>query len=647
MLKTLLSPAIALMRKLPLAQKFAVVCVAFMVPLLYLLVTVVGDRRAIYEFTEKEVLGIKAIRAFDGAYVPVMGWRGAYAGTVSGQAGAQERRDKYTAEAEQAFARFEQFLRQSGDPLGLAEAYKKVREQWQAAKASKPQNSSEALDRANALVAAVRGFLEHVAYNSNLALDPDADTYALMLAYTSEMPRLMDALSKSRSVGRYLADGQITDNAAMFMELHNADALLDEYVERAGTAYAHAQAANPSAVAGLKLTALEAVKHKVQARIDTEFPWGSAPKANGTDWGNTVNAVLAEADELHDAGGQVLERLLLVREGKLQAQIWTAVGMAAMCIAIGLYLLAGFYSAAQSTFGALGRRIAKLGQGDFSSSAQLEGKDELARAGNQLSDAMGSLTLLVMQVRSTSEEISTAVAQIAAANQDLSERGTKLAAVVEQTSASTGTLEEAVGENMASAHEANELVQGAASVAGKGGAVVEQAVQAMNDITASSRKIGDIIQVIDTIAFQTNILALNAAVEAARAGEQGRGFAVVASEVRALAQRSAGAAREIKNLIQDSIDTVNSGGQYVNEAGQTMSEMVKAIERVTTLMGDIARQSNGQAQQIRELGAAIREVDSAVQQNAAMVEETAATSGSLNERARSLAEAAAQFRTDL
>ncbi|MBH9553658.1 methyl-accepting chemotaxis protein [Inhella gelatinilytica] len=647
MLATFFSPAVRLMRNLPLAQKFAVVCLAFLAPLLFLLYTVVSDRSEAHAFTEKEVLGIAAIRAFDGAYIPVMSWRGAFAGATAQQAGALERRNASAAEADKHFAGFETYLKTSGDPIGLAEPFAGLRKRWDALKASSPKDPQEAFEQANALVADVRGFLELVANNSNLALDPDADTYALMLTYTSEMPRLMDALSRVRSVGRYLADGQIADDPEMFMAMHNADALLDEYTGRAQAAYALAKAANPEAVAALPLGALDLVEKQITPRIDAEFAWGAAPKANGTEWGKSVNGVLEHIEELHDAGGEALEILLHAREARLKRQIAVALVAASAFIVLGMYLLVGFYSAAQSTFNALGRRLTKLGRGDFTTDAQLVGKDELARAGNQLSDAMGDLSLLVLQVRSTAEEISLAVAEIAAANNDLSNRGVQLAAVVEETSASTATLEDAVGTNMASAHEANELVQSAASVAGRGGAVVEQAVRAMSGITESSQKIGDIIQVIDTIAFQTNILALNAAVEAARAGEQGRGFAVVASEVRALAQRSAGAAREIKTLIQSSIDTVTEGGQYVNEAGSTMNEMVHAIERVAALMGDITRQSNTQAQQIRELGAAIREVDGNVQQNAAMVEQTAATSSTLNERARSLSEIAAQFRTDV
>lgn len=646
MLATVFAPAVRLMRNLTLVRKFALVCIAFLVPLLYLLITLVGDRRAAHEFTAKEVLGIRAIQAIDEAYMPAMLWRAASLELAGQHEGAAARRDAARAELDKAFAGFEAYLKESGDPIGLASTYGQLRQQWSAVQSATPKDVEQALEQGNALVAQVRGFLEHVANHSNLALDPDSDTYALMVVYTSEIPRLMDALGRARGVGRYLADGQVADDPELFMALHNADALLDEYLGRSRTALEGARAANAEATAGLKLTLFDEIEQKVVARIDAEFGWGAAPKAKGAEWSAMVSSMLDEVETLHDGAGTQLERLLHLREDRLVRAIWGAVSLSVFFIAFGLYLLTGFYSAAQSTFNALGRRIQQLGMGDFTPRAQLLGRDEMARAGNQLNEAMVNLSQLVRQVRSSAEQIATATAQIAAGNQDLAHRGSQLAAVVEQTSASTSTLEETVGVNMASAQEANQLVQNAATVAGKGGAVVEQAVQAMQGITDSSRKIGDIIQVIDTIAFQTNILALNAAVEAARAGEQGRGFAVVAGEVRALAQRSASAAREIKGLIQDSIDTVNAGGEYVNQAGNTMKDMVSAIERVTSLMSDITRQSQSQAQQIRELGAAIREVDATVQQNAAMVEETSAATDSLSDRAHALTQTAAQFRTE-
>ncbi len=646
MLATFFSPSVRLMRQLPLVRKFFVVCVAFLLPLGYLLVTVLGDRQASYDFTAKEVQGVGVIEVFEDAYMPVLVWRGAYAGATVQQPGAAERRDQAAAQADRAFDAFATYLRDSEDPLALDPDFKKLHEAWKTVKAQSPKTPREALVLADAMAAQVRNFIGFVAVQSNLALDPDADSYSLMLNYTSELPRLRDATARARSIGRFLADGGIADDPEMFMALHNADALMGDAIARARQAYADAAAANPEVVKGLNLAVLDDLEAKVQARIDQHFAWGSAPTVKGSDWGTAVNEVLEHVETLEDQTARALTELLLTRELGLKRQIVVAVGVSVAFIVLGLYLLAGFYLAAQSTFGALGRRIERLGNGDFTTFKPLFGKDEMAQAGNQLGEAVDNLVMLVLQVRSTADEIAGSVDQIAAGNQSLSERGAQLAAVVEQTTASTGTLEDAVAGNLASANEANELVHNASAVASKGGAVVEQAVQAMSEITASSQKIGDIIQVIDTIAFQTNILALNAAVEAARAGEQGRGFAVVAGEVRALAQRSAEAAREIKGLIQASIDAVQLGGQHVSEAGSTMNEMVTAVERVTVLMGDITRQSKSQTEQIRQLGSAIREVDAAVQQNAAMGEETAAATSTLSDRARSLSEAAGQFRID-
>ena len=647
MLATFFAPAVRLMRQLPLIRKFFVVCFAFMLPLGYLLVTVLGDRQTSHDFTAKEIQGVEAIHVFEDAIEPILVWRGAFAGSTVQQAGAVERRDDAAAKADKALDTFATYLRDSHDELALAAEFQKLQGAWKAAKAQSPKTPLEAFELADAMAAQARNFIGFVAVQSNLALDPDADSYSLMLNYTSELPRLRDAAARSRSIGRFLADGGISDDPELFMALHNADALMGDAIERARRAYADATAANPAVAQGLNLAVLEEVEAKVQGRIDQDFAWGRAPTVKGSDWAATVNEVLEHVEALEDQTAGALTGLLLTREGVLQRQISVALAVSLVFIVVGLYLLAGFYLAAQSTFNALGRRIERLGNGDFTTFKPLLGKDEIAQAGNQLGEAVDNLVMLVLQVRSTADEIAGSVTQIAAGNQSLSERGAQLAAVVEQTTASTATLEDAVAENLGSAQEANTLVHNASAVASKGGAVVEQAVQAMNEITASSQKIGDIIQVIDTIAFQTNILALNAAVEAARAGEQGRGFAVVAGEVRALAQRSAEAAREIKGLIQASIDTVQRGGQHVNEAGNTMNEMVAAVGRVTELMGDITRQSQQQTEQIRQLGAAIREVDATVQQNAAMGEETAAATATLSDRARSLSDAAGQFRTDV
>ncbi|TXH90911.1 MAG: chemotaxis protein [Rhodoferax sp.] len=261
-----------------------------------------------------------------------------------------------------------------------------------------------------------------------------------------------------------------------------------------------------------------------------------------------------------------------------------------------------------------------------------------------LSHMVQSLQKLVRGVRSGSESIANASAEIAHGNQDLSNRTEQQAAALEQTSASMSELGNTVNQNADAARQANQLATTASSVAVQGGEVVGRVVETMKDINESSRKIADIISVIDGIAFQTNILALNAAVEAARAGEQGRGFAVVASEVRALAGRSAEAAKEIKTLISASVERVEHGTSLVDQAGTTMTEVVASIQRVTDIMGEISAASSEQSNGVSQVGEAVRHMDQATQQNAALVEEMAAAAASLKTQAQELVQTAAIFR---
>ena len=286
----------------------------------------------------------------------------------------------------------------------------------------------------------------------------------------------------------------------------------------------------------------------------------------------------------------------------------------------------------------------QVAAGDLSGHVAVGSKDELGQLLQAMQTMQQSLVTVVSSVRSGSESVSTASAEIAQGNHDLSARTEQQASALEETVASMEELNSAVQQNADSARQANQLAHNATAVAVQGGEVVGQVVETMKGINEASRKISEIISVIDGIAFQTNILALNAAVEAARAGEQGRGFAVVASEVRSLAGRSADAAKEIKNLINASVERVEQGTSLVDKAGATMTEVVSSIRRVTDIMGEISAASNEQSAGVAQIGEAIAQMDRTTQQNAALVEQMAAAASSLKGQASELVETVAVFR---
>ena len=290
---------------------------------------------------------------------------------------------------------------------------------------------------------------------------------------------------------------------------------------------------------------------------------------------------------------------------------------------------------------ALAQRVA---QGDLSSDIVVRSQDETGQLMAALRDMNTALVGIVGEVRGGTDTIATASAQIAVGTMDLSSRTEQQASSLEETASSMEELTAAVKQNADNALAARSLASAASSVAVKGGAVVSEVVQTMGSINDSSRKIADIIGVIDGIAFQTNILALNAAVEAARAGEQGRGFAVVATEVRNLAQRSASAAKEIKGLIDDSVEKVGAGSKLVGQAGATMQEVVDSVQRLSAIIGEITDASEEQRLGIEQVNEAISQMDQVTQQNAALVEEAAAAANAMQDQAAQLSHAVQVFR---
>jgi len=287
------------------------------------------------------------------------------------------------------------------------------------------------------------------------------------------------------------------------------------------------------------------------------------------------------------------------------------------------------------------RRVAA---GDLTADPQVESKDEIGQLQEALKHMNGQLQRIVREIREGSDAITTASSEIASGNHDLSARTEQQAGVLEETASSMEEMTSTVSQTADNARQAAQLASAASDVASRGGAVVAQVVDTMRAIDASSQKIADIIGVIDGIAFQTNILALNAAVEAARAGEQGRGFAVVAGEVRNLAHRSAAAAKEVKDLITDSVDKVGSGARLVDQAGATMEEIVGSVGRVTGIIGEISAATEEQRAGIGQINDAVAQMDQVTQQNAALVEEAAAASAAMQDQASQLARVVSVFK---
>ncbi|OHV95394.1 chemotaxis protein [Janthinobacterium lividum] len=344
------------------------------------------------------------------------------------------------------------------------------------------------------------------------------------------------------------------------------------------------------------------------------------------------------------------ETVLLARRSEAAAALqarthWTLLGGGAAALILAALIA---WWLAHNISGPLRAAIdvaRQVAHGDLTVQVDVRSKDETGELMQALKDMTASLLRIVTEVRGGTQAIATASRQIASGNIDLSARTEQQASSLEETASSMEELTSTVQRNAQNASEANGLAASASTVAGKGGAVVAQVVETMGSINDSSRKIVDIIGVIDGIAFQTNILALNAAVEAARAGEQGRGFAVVATEVRNLAQRSAGAAKEIKGLINDSVAQVENGARLVDEAGHTMREIVDSVHKVSSIVGQISAASDEQRAGIEQVNQAIGEMDQVTQQNAALVEEAAAAAESMQEQAARLADAVSVFRT--
>lgn len=638
----------SILDRISLSQKFTILCVFLLLMSILpatLYIMSVTDELA---FAEREVAGTEPIYAIHNAVKYTQQHRGLSAGILGGNEALVSRLPGVQNNLKNAIQVVDEKLQEF-------EFSSQIQSNWAAARQrvtgkkqllnSRSISSAESVARHTEVIAAMLLVAEEIQDESGLSLDPVAGTYFLMSATMVHAPMLTETMGQMRAMGTgALADGNIepTEGAvlsALFANVSSSFSELVRNIEKSVEADLAIKSAVESKAAAVESSIGKVLNMTTQDLLEAN-ELTLPPQQFFDDYTSTI-------DEVYDFNSMAIEYLVLAlntRVAGLQQMLFMLIGVMAIALAVSVWLSVVF---ARSITVPMNRAITvanAVASGDLTSHIDTTATNETGQLMRALKGMNDNLVDLVGKVLTGTDSITTASGEIASGNSDLSQRTEQQASSLEETAASMEELTSTVKQNADNSRQANQLAAGASEVAVKGGAVVGQVVQTMNDINESSKKIVDIISVIDGIAFQTNILALNAAVEAARAGEQGRGFAVVATEVRTLAQRSAAAAKEINELISASVEKVEDGTRLVDEAGATMDEIVNSVKRVTDIMSEISAASQEQSSGIEQVNQAVTQMDEVTQQNAALVEEATAAAESMQDQAQSLTQAVVVFK---
>ena len=637
----------SLLHRLNLLQKFLILgTIGLMMSALPTTLYVVDALHAIGR-ARQEAQGVAPTQALLRMVQTVQVHRGLSGGMLGGDAALAARRPAARDAVEAALKAVSGQLAAARVPTEIA-AWTAAQEAWRALEqevAARSLDGAQSMVRHTQLITALLEMSESLVHAHGLQVDPEADMHALVQAALVQAPQLGENLGLLRAQGAAaLGRGEVTPEGRaqlLVQQQRVAEQQAGTFrgLDRALKANAPLRAAlgsDAQAVQGQIRAALQLAEREVIRATDLRL--------TSQDYFDTYTRTIEALNAFNTQALARLDQALKDRVARLQRNL-AGVGAAllvtllATCAVALIFVRSMTQPLKQAV--ALSRAVA---QGDLGGAPIAHGTNEVGTLLQALQQMRSQLTQVVRQVRSGSESVAAASVQIALGNTDLSARTESQASALEETAASMEQLNATVRQNADSALQASQLADSASTVAVQGGEVVAQVVSTMQDINAASQKIADIIGVIDSIAFQTNILALNAAVEAARAGEQGRGFAVVASEVRSLAQRSADAAKEIKQLITASVERVAQGTTQVDRAGKTMEDVVAAIRRVTDIVGEISSASHEQSLGVAQVGEAVTQMDQVTQQNAALVEEMAGAAASLQAQAQDLVHVVSVFR---
>jgi methyl-accepting chemotaxis protein len=641
------SLGVRLMRNLNFANKALVITFIFMLPILVLGYFYTKSQTDQIAFSTKEREGVVAFRQFLPIYTGILKTRNASRATLGGFKGA----DKYRGgreQVDQGIAVFEKYITTSGDALALRLQFDKLKAAWgeYGAKSSGVDDPSRTIFVA--VNAEAKNLLDAIGDNSNLVLDPDLDSFYLMSALVLTVPNLVEDAGQMWGWGAYfLASSKIAQRDVSSKDLSRYavwSAGAEVELRQSRVFLQRAYTANPQLKSKLDLEIFDELTLFVKAARDPEA-LVAQEALTPEKFYETGEAAVSRLVMFYDKGLPALDELLADRISAMQSRLAFVGGFVFLILLVVGYFFYSFFLVTRGGLRLISEHLGQIAEGDLRKPpAKPWGTDEAAGVINDLITCYDSLYALIRKVRHSARALHAASEEIAAASFDLSTRTEAAGATLEQQASSMDEIGATVKATAERAQMAATFAQDNAEVAEKGGKVFEGVVLTMRDIQTSSTQIGDIVGVIDGIAFQTNILALNAAVEAARAGESGRGFAVVATEVRSLAQRSAAAARQIKGLIEASVQKVQGGTVVVENAGKTMTEVVINARQINTFLSEISTAAQEQAAGVMLVGQSIQQLDQNTQQNAALVEETTAAAGALKTQAETLQEEISNFR---
>ena len=636
------APGVRLFRSIGFRAKAFVIALAFLLPLVVLGWKYFNNQSGQIDFSAKERLGIR-YAAEVMPLLDLMQRQRLYASLqAAGVASAPAELARVQADIPARLGKLEAVEKALGAELGTSSSYARFGDAVR-----RPPAAGQDVDAVFAAhsvgVQALLDLLGVSTDGSNLTLDPDIDTYYLMDAAMFRLPVMMEAAAQTRGLGAAMLAGK-TGTVAQRRRLVEQLTLLRSNLEAMEAGIGKAVAYNAEVGKHLSLEDSKRSIAALMALADGTVLQEPAPTGDVQAHIDAANRSLAAMGALVERASAELDTLVQARVDRMATDRAVAIAAVVVGLAMAVYLFVSFRKVLDGGLKEVAFHINSMRDGDLTTHPRAWGADEAAALMFTLADMQQALRRMVGEVRRASDGMVTASAQIAGGAQDLSARTEQSAANLQQTASAMEEIAVTVKHNETTLEEATRLAGANADVATRGGRIIGEVVNTMQQINTSSGRIGEIIGTIDGIAFQTNILALNAAVEAARAGEQGRGFAVVASEVRALAQRSSTAAKEIKALIGASVEQVESGTRVVRDAGTTIDEIVGTAARVKQLLHEVALGSREQTTGVTQTAKAVQDLDTVTQQNAALVEETAAAASSLKEQASGLANEVAAFR---